>query len=798
MPCSPSISFRCAALTASILAGFAMFATPAAGCDPDHIESITITNPINIAQGGTATARVTVTCIVTGSDLQSGGYLFDTRLVDADSVSDTTLGTHTYRAPGPKTEVERARAVYSFTVTLSCPNETVKAGSVDTGEGAPNATPCTDPANLWIEIDEGSDSESANYGNGHTTTRWPGDTVSTGSSADACCVPLQTSALTSTVLDEVSHAFLLRASDEMVLCDDTLAAVGEENPEQLVSRRCGPRQRGPGRGRRSELERERFDLEAAMAMLLDDEATVAELRAVVREIRGYTDLGDRTLWQEFILFTVAVEVAPLAPLLGEEGVEQTAEAATIHFTGPTPFVAVDGPINPDGTFLATGRGDFLFLQDIAVQFEGRVVGGRLRGTYTIGPENTLPMNMQLDFDVSVSFDGWDGFWGRLSETLIEAGQEFSKLSLPAPIGGVDVSEFTQNIGGHLILAGHGLSATLDDDETPVLPAAPGVDGLEAARMELERWADAAAASAAPNASELAAHLRTMAGLFGEASSIRAEINTQRMARPTENLVVSIDDLLFTLDKASDSIAQLSALLFGSRFTTVSAADFMGPATAAEAIVSGFGAELAGGLEVATQIPLPTELSGTSVRVTDSRGDARLASLFFGSGGQFNYQIPRGTAPGIALVTVFSGSRVVATGRVFVQAAAPSVFAANADGAGVAAAVVLRIAADGSRTTENVFSSAAAGSRVAVPVAFGPAGERLFLLLFGTGIRGGQQIQVLVDGVEVPVLGFAASGEFVGLDQVNVELLAELAGRGEVEIELIVDGISANKITMNFG
>lgn len=408
------------------------------------------------------------------------------------------------------------------------------------------------------------------------------------------------------------------------------------------------------------------------------------------------------------------------------------------------------------------------------------------------------MNMQLDFDISLTIDEWDGFWTEIGDRLIETGQDLSRLSLPTPIGGVDVSEFTHNIGSQLILAGHGMTATLDDDEIPVLPDAPVVTSLEAVRDEFQRWADAAAESDSPNASGLAAHLRTTAEHFGNIAEIQTRINTHRMGPPTDETQALIDELLIALDQTGYEFAELSSLLFGTLFTTVSAADFSGPATAAEAIVSGFGVALATALEVATQVPLPTVLGDSSVRVTDSLGESRLAGLIFGSGGQFNYVIPAGTAPGIALVTVFSGDQVIATGRVFVQAAAPSLFSANANGSGVAAAVVLRIAADGTRTSENVFSSDAPGSRTAVPISFGPSGERLFLLLFGTGIRGGQQIQVLVDGVEVPVLGFAASAEFVGLDQINAELLAALAGRGEVEIEVIIDGISANKVTINFG
>jgi uncharacterized protein (TIGR03437 family) len=49
--------------------------------------------------------------------------------------------------------------------------------------------------------------------------------------------------------------------------------------------------------------------------------------------------------------------------------------------------------------------------------------------------------------------------------------------------------------------------------------------------------------------------------------------------------------------------------------------------------------------------VPTNLQGTSVKVTDKAGTERLAPLFFVSPNQINLQIPPGTAPGAATLTV---------------------------------------------------------------------------------------------------------------------------------------------------
>jgi len=70
---------------------------------------------------------------------------------------------------------------------------------------------------------------------------------------------------------------------------------------------------------------------------------------------------------------------------------------------------------------------------------------------------------------------------------------------------------------------------------------------------------------------------------------------------------------------------------------------------------------------------------------------------------------------------------------------------------------------------------------------------VILLLFGTGIRGGRQVSVRIGGLEAPVLGFAAQGQFAGLDQVNVRIPRELQGRGELDLALTVDGKTANVV-----
>jgi len=230
-------------------------------------------------------------------------------------------------------------------------------------------------------------------------------------------------------------------------------------------------------------------------------------------------------------------------------------------------------------------------------------------------------------------------------------------------------------------------------------------------------------------------------------------------------------------------------------TTVSAASFSGAELAAESIVAAFGQGFATATEVATSVPLPTTLAGASVRVRDSAGTERAAPLFFVAPGQINYQIPPGTVGGTSNISVVRGETVIAAGTASIATVAPGLFAANANGQGVAAAVVFRRRADGSESFEPVAQFDQAQNRfVAVPIDLGPETDQVTLILFGTGIRFRSALSTVtcnIGGASAPVSFAGAQGDFVGLDQVNVSLPRSLMGRGEVEIKFTVDGKEAN-------
>lgn len=236
-------------------------------------------------------------------------------------------------------------------------------------------------------------------------------------------------------------------------------------------------------------------------------------------------------------------------------------------------------------------------------------------------------------------------------------------------------------------------------------------------------------------------------------------------------------------------------------TNVSAASYRGPNLAAESIVSAFGNSLAAITQAALSTPLPTEIAGARVIVKDSAGVERPAPLFFISPAQVNYQVPPGTATGAATIIAFNGSGSSSTGSVQIVNAAPGLFSANANGQGVAAAVVLRVKAGGTQVYEPVAAfNQAQNQFTAVPIDLGAPDDQVFLVLFGTGFRARSALTAIaatVGGTNVQVTFAGPHGTLVGLDQINLLLPRSLAGRGSVDVALNVDGLSANSVMVNF-
>lgn len=228
---------------------------------------------------------------------------------------------------------------------------------------------------------------------------------------------------------------------------------------------------------------------------------------------------------------------------------------------------------------------------------------------------------------------------------------------------------------------------------------------------------------------------------------------------------------------------------------VSAAAYRGEALAADSLASLFGASIASRNQIAVRLPLPLQLAGRRVQVTDSASVRREAKLLFVSPGQINFLVPAEVAEGTARVDVVDGFGVpLASGRTQIQRVAPALFSADASGAGVAAALWTEIDERGDLVVSPVFECA---SGLCVERRLRRSQDAV-LVLFGSGVRGRPElsgVRVLFGSRPGRVLYAGAQEQFEGLDQINVEPPADLTGA--VDVVLQIDGQTSNTVRVMF-
>ncbi|MBL8205912.1 MAG: hypothetical protein JNM09_16880 [Blastocatellia bacterium] len=273
---------------------------------------------------------------------------------------------------------------------------------------------------------------------------------------------------------------------------------------------------------------------------------------------------------------------------------------------------------------------------------------------------------------------------------------------------------------------------------------------------------------------------------------------------TVTTTLSFGNQIVASEAADASAATLTGLSFTSAELTisgraaahVSAASYLGAEAAADSIVSAFGDQLSTMTEAATASSLPSLLGGTRVTITDASGNEKTASLFFVSPNQINYLLPAGLAEGIATVTITNAAGSISRGILHLTRVAPAVFSADASGQGYAAADVQRVRGDGSSTYERVARFDPTSRRiVSNPIELHDA-EAAFLVLYGTGLKQRSaltEVKARFGGLEAEVLYAGPQGQYAGLDQLNIRIPSALRGRGEITVELEIDGRLTNPV-----
>ncbi len=221
--------------------------------------------------------------------------------------------------------------------------------------------------------------------------------------------------------------------------------------------------------------------------------------------------------------------------------------------------------------------------------------------------------------------------------------------------------------------------------------------------------------------------------------------------------------------------------------TVNAASFV-QSVAPDSLAATFGTQLSTTTAAANSLPLPLTLAGVTVMVNNLS-----APLLYVSPTQINYQIPANVDPGTAVVKVMNGGTEIANGTVTIESVSPSIFTVKADGKGVPAA----------QTTVNgtTFLPVANADGTARAISVGTTAQPNFLVLYGTGLRRRSSltnVRVLIGGVQAEVSFLGAHSRLVGVDQMNIKLPQTVRGRGNVDVVVIIDGKTANTVTINIG
>jgi len=191
-------------------------------------------------------------------------------------------------------------------------------------------------------------------------------------------------------------------------------------------------------------------------------------------------------------------------------------------------------------------------------------------------------------------------------------------------------------------------------------------------------------------------------------------------------------------------------------------------------------------------PTPTSFDATSVSITDAKGNTFPAPVFYVSPSQVTFQVPSGAAAGLATVEVTSAGSTQTASNVVIAPIAPAVFTLN--GNALVAGYAIRVSAGGAQTVEPAYALNPQGYYSAAPINMGSSTDTVVLAFYATGVSGAgmANVTVTVNGVNAPVL-YAGSAGYAGVDQINVQLPASLAGAGTVALQVTASKILANTV-----
>jgi uncharacterized protein (TIGR03437 family) len=182
--------------------------------------------------------------------------------------------------------------------------------------------------------------------------------------------------------------------------------------------------------------------------------------------------------------------------------------------------------------------------------------------------------------------------------------------------------------------------------------------------------------------------------------------------------------------------------------------------------------------LATTWPLPTELGGVSVRITDAAGVARLAPLLYAGTGSINFLIDENTADGLATTRLLRNGSPGAEpeGFIVVSKVAPGFFSAtmNARGPAVGVAVTRWF-------TQPLSECDDVATCRTIPIDVAADGSTQ-VHMYGTGFRNSTDpLRATIGNHHVHIVGAGPQPDVSYNDRLVLQIGPELAGLGEEDL-----------------
>ena len=246
---------------------------------------------------------------------------------------------------------------------------------------------------------------------------------------------------------------------------------------------------------------------------------------------------------------------------------------------------------------------------------------------------------------------------------------------------------------------------------------------------------------------------------------------------------SADNLTGTNNTASSELFQVVIRPITSQNSQApalaNAASFDGTQVARGSLVAAFGTQLANATGNAPSADLPYEINGVSVTVAGFVA----AQVIFVSAGQVNFVFPAGIAPTDSISYTINNNGVVSKGTIKVADASPGVFAVTGSGAGPGVVQCARVADNGM------------GAEISSPpCSVGNSASLNVLTIYGTGWRNAATVTVKIGDLSFAPTFAGAQPNFPGLDQINVTLTTDLAGK--TDQSLLVTTVTTTGVTTN--